>query len=181
MCIPKSLSVILYILLIFSGCAHKQVSLAPTESSIHVLDLQGKTRSYNDYLGSPTLLILWASWCQECLAELGTLNIASRLLEAQGIKLIAVAIQDDLESVRSLPQVGRAMFPVLLDVKGEFLERYPAEGLPTAYLVDRVGKPVPLVDPEDGRAKMSVVGLRSWQSAAGQRAIMKSWIPSYVE
>jgi peroxiredoxin len=164
----------LSILLVLSGCTYKKASVTPKDDAIYVLDLQGKTRSFDDYLGSPTLLILWASWCQECVAELNTLNTATRLLGAQEVQLIAVAIQDELESIKSLPQTSRAIFRILLDIKGELLERYPAEGLPTAYLIDRIGRPVPLIDPEDGQIKRSIIGLRNWQSALGQKAIAKS-------
>jgi thiol-disulfide isomerase/thioredoxin len=169
------LSLTIFTVVGIAACTPKVPSALTQNVDVNILDLSGKTRPFDDYLGSPTLLILWASWCQECLAELNTLNTASRLLGAHGIRLVAVAIQDDLENVKSLPQTSRAIYPILLDVKGDFLERYPTEGLPTAYLIDRTGKPIPLIDPEDGQASISIVGLRSWQSAAGQRAVIDSW------
>ena len=165
---------ILLALFTVSGCAILQDSNASNPHSINILDLKGNTRPLEDYLGSPTLLVLWASWCPECLAELGNLNTATRHLGVQGVQVIAVAIQDDLESVKSVPQVNHAIFPVLIDVKGELLDRYPTDGLPSAYLIGPEGEIYQLIDPEDGLTKKPVIGFRSWQSIAGQKAILDS-------
>lgn len=170
------LTLSLYALFAFSGCSIQQSSKPPVVDPINVIDLNGKTRALEDYLGSPTLLVLWASWCPECLAELGTLNSVTRQLTSKGVQLITVAIQDDLDSVRSIPQTSHALFPVLIDIKGEVLSRYPADGLPSAYLLGPEGDILPLIDPEDGQTKSPVVGLRSWQSRAGQKAVFDSFI-----
>jgi thiol-disulfide isomerase/thioredoxin len=170
----KTLFVSLALVLICS-CSSNINSSTPIKSqSAFLIDLEGKERAFDDYLGAPTLLIFWASWCGECLAEMNILNAATRALARSNVQLIAVAIQDDLNSVNSLPHSQNAVFPILIDIKDQLREKFPVDGLPTAYLLDENGGALKLIDPEDGVLKDSVVGIREWQTKKGYGAVLRS-------
>lgn len=166
---------LLYVLIccIVSGCSLSWQSPASHQAP-KVLDLHGHEQSFAAYAHAPMLLFLWASWCPECLVELDNLDTVKEKLKGHNVQIVAVAISDTLESVLSVPLVRRALFPVLIDVQSAVRNRYPVSGLPTTYLLDKNGRPILLIDPEDGQEKKYVMGFREWQSAAGIQAIIGS-------
>jgi thiol-disulfide isomerase/thioredoxin len=50
--------------------------------------LDGGTVSWDDYRGTPTVLIVWASWCPHCQAELPVLVPAAQ--EREGVDVVSV-------------------------------------------------------------------------------------------
>ena len=105
------------------------------------------------------------------------LNTVVQKLEGKQVQVVMDAIDDSIESFKSLPPTRSARYPIFVDAKDQVKEEYPVSGLPTVYLLDANGDTLPLIDPEDGEAKDSVVGFREWQSEAGIRAILQS-LPS---
>ncbi len=165
-------SAMILLLLVCGGCFLKPAS--PGDSALRVVDLDARESGLDQHFGRYTMLFLWASWCPECVLELGSLNLVQKKLTGKGIKIIAVAVQDELDAVKELPPVQSAAYTVLLDQKNRLKERYPVSELPTAYLLDSNGNSVPLIDPEDNIVKKKVVGFKEWQSAAGIDAIIRS-------
>lgn len=155
------------------GCSLHLSSL-PDDGSPRLIDVSAKERALGEFYAGNTLLFLWASWCPECVVELSSLNIVKRNLSSRDVNVIAVAINDDVGSVRECPPVRNAAYPVLIDIRDQVRSRYPISSLPTTFLLDSSGKPQPLIDPEDGLPKDSVSGFREWQSKAGTRAIIDS-------
>lgn len=159
--------------LLLCACSMK-TTLSDSDNSPRLIDLEGKEHSLGEYYGQHTLVFFWASWCPECIVELSSLNMVKHNMRSRNLSIVAVAINDDLTAVRQAPPVRHAEYPVLLDAKDRMRDHYPIHSLPTAYLLDSTGKPLALIDPEDGKAKSAVTGFREWQSKAGTRAIIDS-------
>lgn len=172
---PLRSGALLYILIccIVSGCSLPWQSPASHDAP-KVLDVHGREQSFAAFAHAPVLLFLWASWCPECLVELDNLDTVKEKLKGHNVQIVAVAISDTLDGVLSLPLVQRAPFPILIDAQNAVRDRYPVSGLPTTYLLGKNGRPIPLIDPEDGQEKNYVMGFREWQSAAGIQAIIGS-------
>lgn len=170
----QTLAAALCLCVIFlSGCSLSSRSLKD-DGTPRLIDLAGKEHTLGEYFAGHTLMILWASWCPECVVELSSLNLVKKNLAARDIRVITVAINDDLGSVRECPPVRHAQYPVLIDIKNQVRLKYPLNSLPTVYLLNQEGEPVSLIDPEDGLPKSEVTGFREWQSKAGTRAILDS-------
>ena len=81
----------------------------------------------------------WATWCEPCRTELPGLLALSRDLRAQGIELIAVAVDDDWTDIRAFfdgdvpPEVVVARDP-------QVHKRFGVSTLPDSYVVDRAGR-----------------------------------------
>ncbi len=70
------------------------------------------SRRLSDFRGRPVVMILWASWCSNCLEELSTLSKREELLQNERIALVAMNIdgvgpaadgtERDLESIEEL-------------------------------------------------------------------------------
>lgn len=56
--------------------------------------LDGRTARIDDYLGRPTVVAFWASWCAPCLDEIPRLQAFQRRLGPERLGLVFVAYQD---------------------------------------------------------------------------------------
>ena len=105
----------------------------------------GAEQQFDTKLDNPTLLVLWASWCQPCLKELRELADAKDRLEHAGVDVIALAV-DGIGTDSSDPNTARKIltnmnFPFRSDRATEDL----LEGLQMMH--DRqaaVKRPLPL-------------------------------------
>ncbi|MBZ6378105.1 MULTISPECIES: redoxin family protein [Pacificimonas] len=97
--------------------------------------------SLQAYLGTPTLVNLWATWCAPCIAEMPALD---RLAEARGGGLDVVLVSQDSGGWEQIsPFLERVPIEhavVLADPDMDLATGYPAPGLPMTILYDAAGK-----------------------------------------
>ena len=103
--------------------------------------LDGGTVSWGDYEGSPTVLVVWASWCPHCQAELPILVPATQARE--GIELVSVttAIGQNPGPTPSefLADEGLTMTTAVDDDAGTLLQGLGVSSFPTVYYVNADG------------------------------------------
>lgn len=117
--------------------------------SIWVPDRKGEGLELAGKRKRPTLLVVWASWCQPCLGELKQLTQSKALIEELGIEVVAVSADEDvgaadqfLDSIAWPYTQGRASKSALdvLDlIQRMQLERRRRLALPTSFLIDTAG------------------------------------------
>lgn len=113
----------------------KQNESAP---DFELRDTGNAVHRLSDYRGKVVLLNFWASWCNECLAEIPSLNAVSGKLRKEGLAVIGISI--DRRRRDALTVAGRIDYPVLLDPKGDvFVKGYTITRLPTTIVIDRQG------------------------------------------
>lgn len=110
-------------------------------------DLDGKPVALEKYRGKPLMVNFWARWCGPCRTEIPELNKISRQYEKQGLIVLGIAIEDQVESVKDFAKAYEMNYPVLLaKEKGiplmEALGNKRA-GLPFTILIDRNGNMSP--------------------------------------
>lgn len=106
-------------------------------------DAKGKKVSLADFAGEPTLVNLWATWCQPCLKEMPSLD---RLQAELGSRLRVAAVSQDHSGAATVdPFVAKMQLShltVYLDPQATLEQAFHVRGLPTSILLDRQGRVV---------------------------------------
>lgn len=110
------------------------------EWSAPALDGSG-TMKWSDYVGTPTVLAVWAPWCPHCQAELPRLSAA--VAQHPGVQLVSVTTAVGQEPGPTPSQYmsdNSLTFPVAMDdANRTLMTGLGVQGFPTTYFVDSSG------------------------------------------
>jgi thiol-disulfide isomerase/thioredoxin len=90
--------------------------------------------------GKVVLLDLWASWCEPCKAEMPILDEMATRLQARGVEIIAVSLDEDRAAAEAFLR-NRPSWALTLahDPRGSIPELLQPPKMPTSYIVDPQG------------------------------------------
>ncbi len=90
--------------------------------------------------GKVVLLDIWASWCVPCKDEMPTLDEIAHRLQAKGVEVVAVSIDEDRGAAEQfLKKRKRWSLTVAHDPSGTVPDRLQPSKMPTSYVIDRGG------------------------------------------
>jgi len=98
--------------------------------------LDGRSRALAAESGRPILLHFFATWCEPCKAELGSLRRFSETRSDQ-IQVLAVNVGEVPGRVRRFLDETPVTFPVLLDADRAVAKSWAVEGLPATVVLDK--------------------------------------------
>lgn len=123
-----------------SGCASEPVADEDAPPPTHPLEglqtLAGKPAPLPPLLGEVTLIDFWASWCAPCREAFRYLDQLYRTFDGDGLRMLAISVDDTLPDGRSFAARMRVKFPLAWDPAGKIRERFVVENLPTTILLD---------------------------------------------
>ena len=142
----------------FAGALHaapaKRSLLDKQAPSFVRSDLDGKRVSLRALRGKLVLLNFWATWCAPCQAELPLFASWQTQFGGEGLQVVAISMDDDQASVRSLVRELNLNFPVVMG-DGKLGSRYGGVlGLPITFLIGRTGKVLVRFDGETDSQEM---------------------------
>jgi thiol-disulfide isomerase/thioredoxin len=115
--------------------------------AVSFTDAESRPASLADFVGKPTLVNLWATWCQPCLKEMPSIE---RLQTKLAGRLTVAAVSQDRSGAKLVnPFVAEHQLQSLkiyLDPKGDVAHAFDVRGLPTTIVLDRSGQVVGKVE-----------------------------------
>jgi thiol-disulfide isomerase/thioredoxin len=103
-------------------------------------DLDGRPIRLADLRGKPVWINFWASWCPPCQAETPVLREVYERHRAEGLVLIAIAVQETTaDDVRAYARTYGLDYTIGFDATSAIFHRYGVFGLPTQFFIDRDG------------------------------------------
>ncbi len=107
----------------------------------HTMD--GAEISLAEYRGRPVLLVFWASWCAQCVAEAPRLLKLYEQYSADGLTVVGISIDDDREALARMVARKGLPWPQVFDgqgYEGAVPRLYNIRSIPTHYVIDREGR-----------------------------------------
>jgi peroxiredoxin len=89
---------------------------------------------------NPVLVIFWATWCPTCREEIPAVNDLYEKKTAQGLKILAVNIEEKRSTVEEFIKKQSIRYPVALDERGVTSEAYGLSGVPVVVFLEKGGK-----------------------------------------
>ncbi|MDX8377767.1 MAG: TlpA disulfide reductase family protein [Mariprofundales bacterium] len=106
--------------------------------SFSLPDLQNKMHTITK--GEVILLNFWATWCPPCRQEMPSLVALSNKLASNGLKVIAVSIDRDKDSLVGFTHEYELPFLVLHDEHSLTAMQYGVYRYPESYLINKQGE-----------------------------------------
>ena len=114
-----------------------QVGMAAPDFLLETID--GGELRLSGQQGHPIVLNFWATWCAPCRWEMPQFISVQDRLEAEGLLVIAVNLQEGVDVIRPYAEDFGIDFPIVLDRNGSVADKYSLLGVPTSYFIDRDG------------------------------------------
>ena len=95
----------------------------------------GTEQKLSDYVGHGEYVLVdfWASWCGPCRREMPTIKDIFAKYNGQGLKILGVAVNDEVEDTQKAIEDLGIEWSVISDVQGKTLDLYGISGIP--YLI----------------------------------------------
>lgn len=91
--------------------------------------------------GAPTVLNVWATWCESCREEMEALDSLRTEFGGRGARVIGVSVDlGATEKVRRFAKTNHLGFTVAHDPAGEIQKSYQVVGVPTTFVISSDGR-----------------------------------------
>ena len=94
----------------------------------------------NQYKNKVVYLDFWASWCGPCRKSFPWLNEIQSKYEKQGLVVIGVNLDTELDQAKQFLKDVPANFRVFSNPDGKLAEKYKLVGMPSSFVIDGKGK-----------------------------------------
>jgi peroxiredoxin len=99
----------------------------------------GKTYHLADFRGQVVLINFWATWCPPCRREMPSMDRMWKKIKGKGVQVFAINVGENADTIFEFLGSYPVNFPLLMDLDGSVIKRYPVTGLPTTYIVNPQG------------------------------------------
>lgn len=110
-----------------------------------VYDQEGNAVNLSDYIGKPTIVNFWASWCGPCQMEMPDFDEKYKEL-GEKVHFLMVNMtdgsQETIETAKAFVEKSGYSFPVYYDTDMDAAMTYGVTSLPSTFFIDAEGKAV---------------------------------------
>lgn len=89
--------------------------------------------------GHPSMVVLWATWCPSCLAEIPLLKRTWETDSVKGLRMVSLSVDDSPAGVPLVVQQSAMTWPVGISA-GPWFGSLGLESIPQIFLVGRDGR-----------------------------------------
>lgn len=126
-----------------SACSEQSAPKKQDESRIapdfSLQSLDGKQYTLSGLRGRVVFVNFWATWCPPCREEIPSMVKFYNKMKNEGVEILAVSEDTDIEAVRKFVKKYQITFPILMDTKKEAYRLYRATGVPETHLIGKDG------------------------------------------
>ncbi|MCX7085827.1 MAG: TlpA disulfide reductase family protein [Methylococcales bacterium] len=133
----KLIAILLFILFANKADATDINLIAPQCNLISLND--AKNINLQQFKGKVIYVDFWASWCGPCATSFPFMNNLSRDLKAQGLEVIGVNLDENLEESKQFLEQQPANFIIASDPEQQCAKQFGLKAMPSSYLIDRKG------------------------------------------
>lgn len=101
--------------------------------------LDGSEFQLSKAQGAVIVLDFWATWCGPCVHAMPIIDRVASEFADQDVRLIAVNMQEDRQSIEALLDRLELAPEVALDIDGATAEKYGVTAIPQTVIIDRQG------------------------------------------
>lgn len=95
---------------------------------------------YFEKPGNVVVLDIWATWCPPCRNEVPQLIKLQNEYKNKPVKIVGVAIDDQIKTVKQFAKNNKINYTVLHDPSGINLsKKYKIQGIPATYIISKTG------------------------------------------
>ena len=106
-----------------------------------LLTVEGEALDTASWAGTPVVVVFWATWCAYCLRHNTRLDALYRRIDPQRLRILGVAVDGTVASVRAHLRRHGHGFPVVHDADGSLRPLFTARRVvPQTALVGRDGR-----------------------------------------
>ena len=122
--------------------AEEGVGVGHRPPAFSVRDLDGRLHTLESYAGEILVLHFWATWCPYCRGEIPKLRQIHETFRDQGVRIIAVSVDQDLGTLQSFIEEQALPYPVVHEEPSpsSLATRYAVGGIPDTVVIDRDGR-----------------------------------------
>lgn len=143
-----------------SGTAAYATSAANMAGAgFRMVDLEGKTVTFESLKGKVIFLNIWATWCPPCIAEMPNIHSLYKKMDPEKIAFVMLSVDEGgMEKVKKFVDKKGYTFPVYLPAS-QFPQEFYSDAIPTTFIISPEGR---IVAKQEGMAEYDTKEVREF-------------------
>jgi cytochrome c biogenesis protein CcmG/thiol:disulfide interchange protein DsbE len=122
---------------VWSGWIAAEPQKAAPDVTLHTGD--GKAVQLGAYKGKVVLVDFWASWCAPCKTSFPALDLLFHEYQPRGLEVLAVNVDEHRRDAETFLGHHPHRLMVLFDPDGVSPAAFGVKGMPSSFLIDKLG------------------------------------------